>query len=273
MRIRIVTLNVWNLEGDPRRQAVMNAELRRLDADLVSLQEVVQAPGRDQLDDLLVATGLHGSHQWRTTAYELPDAERFGGTALATRWPHRVLETIDMRVRGAGTPHPWGAVGAVVDLPGVGDLLFIAATSSPFDERARERQAIALTDLDSRHRRMLPTIIAGDLNATPEAASMRYLTGLQSLDGQSARFEDPWAIVGEGPGHTWTPDNPNASRRYGPRRRIDHILVGSFRDHPRSHVHFESAALAFDQPVDGVWPSDHLGVVVDLDITSGHELT
>jgi hypothetical protein len=30
-RVRVVTLNVWNLEGDPRRQNVINAEVRRLD--------------------------------------------------------------------------------------------------------------------------------------------------------------------------------------------------------------------------------------------------
>lgn len=267
MQIRIVTLNVWNLEGDPRRQAVMNAELRRLQPDLLSLQEVVQTPERDQLAELLDGTGLVGSHQWSTTAYDMPDAARFGGTALATRWPHRVVETLDMRVEGAGTPHPWGTLGAVVDVPEEGELLFIATTSSPFDERARERQAIALTDLDSRHRRTLPTVIAGDLNACPQAASIRYLTGLQSLDGQSARFEDPWAVLGEGPGQTFTPVNPNAfGHRWGPARRIDHILVGSFRDHPEAHLRYTTAELAFDRPVDGVWPSDHLGVLVDIEV-------
>jgi len=33
-----------------------------------------------------------------------------------------------------------------------------------------------LADLDARHRGPLPTIIAGDFNATPEAASIRYLS-------------------------------------------------------------------------------------------------
>jgi len=31
----------------------------------------------------------------------------------------------------------------------------------------------------------LPTIIAGDFNATPDAASIRYLAGRQSLGGRS----------------------------------------------------------------------------------------
>jgi len=77
-------------------------------------------------------------------------------------------------------------------------------------EAARERQVVALTDLDARHRNALPTIIAGDLNATPQAASMRYLTGLQSLGGRSVCYHDAWAVAGDGPGYTWTVDNPNA---------------------------------------------------------------
>jgi len=60
-------------------------------------------------------------------------------------------------------------------------------------ESARERQAVALADLDARTE-PLPTIIAGDFNATPEAASIRYLTGLQSIGGRSVHYHDagPW---------------------------------------------------------------------------------
>ena len=39
MRLRILTINVQNDEGDRRRQALLNRELR-LDPDLVALQEV-----------------------------------------------------------------------------------------------------------------------------------------------------------------------------------------------------------------------------------------
>jgi|CZKU01.1.fsa_nt_gi hypothetical protein len=42
MRLRIVTINVQNMEGDPRRTAVLNGELRRLDPDVVAMQEVVR---------------------------------------------------------------------------------------------------------------------------------------------------------------------------------------------------------------------------------------
>jgi endonuclease/exonuclease/phosphatase family metal-dependent hydrolase len=50
------------------------------------------------------------------------------------------------------------------------------------------------------------------------------------------------------------------------RRRIDYVFIGSWYAHPKAHCYIKSAALAFDQPIDGVWVSDHYGVSVDLDI-------
>ena len=50
----------------------------------------------------------------------------------------------------------------------------------------------AITDLDARHRASLPTLIAGDFNAAPDAASIRYLTGRQSIAGRSVHCHDAW---------------------------------------------------------------------------------
>jgi endonuclease/exonuclease/phosphatase family metal-dependent hydrolase len=38
MRVRVLTMNVQNDEGDPRRIDNINQEIRRLDPDLVALQ-------------------------------------------------------------------------------------------------------------------------------------------------------------------------------------------------------------------------------------------
>jgi endonuclease/exonuclease/phosphatase (EEP) superfamily protein YafD len=118
---------------------------------------------------------------------------------------------LDLRVSDAKDV-PWGTLAVSVSLADEGDLLFIGATAAwRLDaEAARERQVIALTDLDTRHRGELPTIIAGDFNATPDAPSIRYLTGRQSLGGRFVHYHDTWAMAGEGSGHTWTVDNANA---------------------------------------------------------------
>ena len=274
MRVRILTFNVWNTEGQSHRTALINQELRRLAPDLLALQEVVHTPDRDRLDELVGGTGLFATHQTQVMPSVPPGVDRYGGTAVATRWPHWVVEALDLRVSDAPDT-PWSTLAVSVPLPDIGDLLFIATTGAWWldAESARERQAVALTDLDARHRGDSPTIIAGDLNASPDAACVRYLTGLQTLGGRSVHYHDAWAVAGEGPGYTWTVENPNAKSvidqivgQPNHRRRIDYVFDGSWHAHKLAYCRVRAATLAFDRPVDGIWLSDHYGVVVDLEI-------
>jgi endonuclease/exonuclease/phosphatase family metal-dependent hydrolase len=157
----------------------------------------------------------------------------------------------------------------------MGELLFIVTTTSwrLAAESARERQVLARTDLDARHRRAIPTVIAGDFNATPDAASIRYMSGLQSIAGRSVYYHDAWAVAGNGAGYTWTVDNPNASsvanqivRQPNHRRRVDYVFVGSWDAHPHANCRIHREELAFNQPSDGIWASDHFGVLVNLEV-------
>lgn len=274
MRLRVVTFNVWNNEGDARRPELINRELKRLDPDLVAFQEVLQTRETKTLSRLLDGLDLHAIHQADVQRYVPPFSDRYGGTAIASRWPHQLVEALDLRLAGA-IDVPWSTLAASIALPGIGKMLFIAATAAwrLSAEAAREQQAIAITELDARHRQELPTVIAGDFNATPDAASIRYLSGRQSLNGRSVRYHDAWAVAGEGPGYTWTVDNPHARAGAGQivrqphqRSRFDYVFVGGWDAHPRSFAKVEAARLAFDKPVDGVWLSDHSGLVVDLDV-------
>ena len=47
-------------------------------------------------------------------------------------------------------------------------------------------------------------------------------------------------------------------------RRIDYIFVRCDESGPTLEI--VSCALAFAEPSDGVWPSDHFGVVADLEV-------
>ncbi|MGH8287760.1 MAG: endonuclease/exonuclease/phosphatase family protein [Steroidobacteraceae bacterium] len=103
MRIRILTLNVWNTEGDPRRLEIIIRGIRQLEPDLISLQEVVHTAGTETLDTLLADLALHATHQADVQESVPPFSERYGGTALATRWKHEVVEVLDLRLAGAST--------------------------------------------------------------------------------------------------------------------------------------------------------------------------
>jgi endonuclease/exonuclease/phosphatase family metal-dependent hydrolase len=272
-KLQITTLNVQGEDGPAARQAALNDLLRTLQPDILALQEVMS---REHLDALLEGTGLTGTHQSEVLGYEMPFADRYGGTALATRRPHHVVEALDQRQVGAQDV-PWCTLAATLHVSGAGELLAIATTFSwRLDaEAARERQALALADLDARHRQALPTVIAGDLNAVPDAASVRFLTGRQSLAGRSAHYHDAWEVAGDGPGHTWTTANERAEheidaivRQPGHRRRLDYVLLGSWHAHPQACAKVRSARLVADAPVDGSWLSDHFGVACEVEFST-----
>ncbi len=109
-------------------------------------------------------------------------------------------------------------------------------------------------------------MLLGDFNATPGSASIRFLTGAQSLQGTSVRYEDAWAAAHpDEPGHTFTPRNPLVRAGQMPLergRRIDYILIRSGPHGPLLDV--ADCRLVFTEPVDGVWASDHFGVLAQL---------
>jgi endonuclease/exonuclease/phosphatase family metal-dependent hydrolase len=276
MRLKVLTLNVWNTEGDPRRTGLINRELRRLAPDLVALQEVVRTPKRDQLAELLDGLDLQVTHQADIQAEPPPFADRYGGAAIATQRPHRLVEVLDQRVADAPDT-PWATLAARVDLGALGELLFIGTTGAwrPAAAAARERQARALDDLAARHGQGLPTILAGDFNAGPEDSSLRYLTGRQALGGHSTFWNDAWEIAGEGPGYTWTCENPNAAAgarqifgRSGVQRRFDYLLVSPPNPKAKATIEVVSVQRVFDRPVDGVWLSDHCGVMAEIGVSA-----
>jgi endonuclease/exonuclease/phosphatase family metal-dependent hydrolase len=115
--------------------------------------------------------------------------------------------------------------------------------------------------------RPMHAVLAGDLDALPEASSIRFLRGLQSLGGLSVCYRDAWASTHpDDPGHTFTVRNPLLRQETGVRqevsRRIDYIFVRCDECGPTLEI--GSCALAFAEPVGGVWASDHLGVLADL---------
>jgi endonuclease/exonuclease/phosphatase family metal-dependent hydrolase len=139
-------------------------------------------------------------------------------------------------------------------------------------EQEREKQAVAASrfveDLLGE-RGVSHVVLAGDFNATPDSASVRFWRGLQSLGGASVCYRDAWESANPvDPGHTFSPRNPlvtdadNWPLEVG--RRIDYVMVRCSDHGPTLDI--TACERVFDEPVDGVWASDHFGVVADLAI-------
>jgi endonuclease/exonuclease/phosphatase family metal-dependent hydrolase len=262
--IRVAVQNLWGRYGDwPRRREVLRDGLRRADPDLVAFVEPVKDGDYDQIEDLL-GPGYEVVYQSRRERDVV-------GSALASRWPIEAVHELDLQVsdRTAGSLDVTVAAEIVAPEP-VGRLLFLAANPKweMGYERERELQALVAARFAERYaaEHEAHVIIAGDFDAVPEAASIRFLSGRQSLDGMSVCYRDAWASVhGTEPGHTFTPQNPlvrDGETAWDIPRRIDYVFVRCDDYGPTLDV--RDCRRLFDEPQDGVWASDHFGVLAEL---------
>ncbi|GLV60708.1 hypothetical protein KDH_75270 [Dictyobacter sp. S3.2.2.5] len=262
--IRVLTLNLWGRDGAWfDRRSVLKEGLRALQPDLLALQETVKSDGYDQVLDLL-GSEWHIVHQRARHANGM-------GISLASRWPLRELQELDLQVTARIGDFPCGTLIAEIQAPApVGPLLFVNHFPNwQLDfEHERELQAVAAARvLEERARQWkLHVIVAGDMDAEPTAASIRFWSGYQSLNGLSVCYRDAWASSHPNePGHTFTPDNPLMAMANWdwPFRRIDYIFIRC-GEHGGPTLKIASCQLIFDQPINGTWASDHFGLIADL---------
>ena len=267
MTLSVLTLNLWHDAGPwPARRERIRSWIDRLAPDLIAFQEVLRVPWLDQLADLLGERPYHvafapASPFWRAGR----EAERGElGNAVASRFPIESQESIALPDAGDGETR--SALSVRVQAP-PGAVSFTATHLNwkLHHGWVREQQVVALCDFVHRQRPKdgFPPILAGDLNAEPDSAEIRYVTGLQSIGGWSVAYADAWRVAGgPGPGITWSNRNPYARAGREPDRRIDYVFAGLPRRDGLGQV--LACRVVCDDEEDGVWPSDHFGVYAEL---------
>lgn len=271
--MRVLTYNVWGCSESPARQEALRKVIRNARPDIACFQEVQVDPNADQASLLLGDTGFRSVHQAECLA--TPGAS--SGILMASRWPFELVAAIDLRLPG-GVDGPWACLAVAVRPPRTEPFLFLGAKPSwaPEAECEREEQVVAIAELERAHRLGGATIIAGDFDAPSDAASIRFLTGRQSLQGKSTFFLDAWSVAGNNtPGYTWSGHNPlaadEAERILGQRnfhRRNDYIFVGPALE-TQTPPAIRSCKLIGTEPVDRVYPSDHFGLLAEIADTAG----
>jgi endonuclease/exonuclease/phosphatase family metal-dependent hydrolase len=261
--VRVLTWNLWGRFGPwEARQPAIASVVADTGADVVCLQEVWSTEdGVDQARTLAEASGYH----WCRT----PERFRRGlavGNAILSRWPigsHRSLELPDLPARMGHRQ----VLHAQVDAPFGPVPVFCTHLAYLFDESSiRQQQAAAVAAMVAEHRgepaSAFPAVLCGDLNAVPGSEEVRMLTGERPPPVPGLVFTDTWSIVGDGPGWTWSDDNPHLADAAWPRRRLDYVLVSWPRPKPIGNP--VTARLVGTEEWGGVVPSDHYGVLVDL---------
>ncbi|MCU0270349.1 MAG: endonuclease/exonuclease/phosphatase family protein [Acidimicrobiales bacterium] len=285
--LRVVQLNAGSLlePGWPERREEIVAWLRRLDPDVVCLQEIWEDPANANtagwLVDRLPEQGWHrcfAGAPFGPDLWPAPDL-RFG-SAVLSRWPIDEWRYHPLPIAPGDDDLfalwvPWELLH--VRTAGL-DVFSCHLASAPHHARHRRVQVLAIDDLiraargdldasplPGQLRDAMPPILCGDCNAEPDSDEMRFLASLAVLDDRATYYQDAWRVAGEGPG--WTQDwrsNPMAASINVPRKRIDYVYVGDPFLRRGGAGRVLSARLAFDEPLTGVLASDHAGLVVDV---------
>lgn len=259
--LRVLTLNLWNRGGPwPERLSLIRDELARLEPDVVGLQEVIELGGETQAHE--VAAGLFEHVAWGK-GHDVAPGVGFGNAVLS-RWP---LARTEVRPLPHGDgPERRSVLYAEVSSPRGALPIFVTHLNWKLHEGVvRERQVLALDRVAAELAPpdALPAILMGDLNAVPESAELRFLLGLGSLDGRSTHWADCFGERGEGPGYTFDRvGNAYAAQGRERPRRIDYVLVRGPDELGRGQP--LTARVALTEPRDGVFASDHFGVLAEV---------
>ncbi len=274
--VRVATLNLWGRRGPwAERRSILVDGFRQLRPDLVAFQEAIKNDGYDHAIDLL-GPGFHVAHQREREADRQDGTEDGQGVSIASRWPLGSVREVDLDVtpRTGDFAHTTLIAEVLAPEP-IGPLLFVNHLPSwqlTFEyERELQTVAAARAIEEFVEGREMHVVLAGDFDATPDAASVRFWRGLQSLGSVSVCYRDAWESVHPVElGHTFTARNPlvtaeNDDWALELGRRIDYVMVRCGEHGPTLNV--SACERIFDEPVKGVWASDHFGVVADLSTT------
>lgn len=260
--IRVGTWNLWWRFGpwDRRRHAIARV-LEAVQADVLGLQEVWSTDMENQAESLGAELGMHvvwaparRPNRWQQ---RLGDATVDVGSAVLSRWP-----VIDHGVHALPDAEMM-ALYAVVDAPsGRLPVFTIQLESAPGASAVRCRQVVALAELVARKGEGdLPPVITGDFNAEPDSDEIRLVEGHKTAPAVPGQvFVDAWRFAEPHyAGATWDRGNPYVAASGFPDSRIDYVFVGMPAPGGAGRIlGVERFAAA---PVDGVWASDHFGVL------------
>ena len=262
--MRVMTWNLWWRFGPwEARQPAIVETLRRVDADIICLQEVFETrDGQSQPRDIAEALGYSYT---AAAGLDLDLGEVSFGNAVLSRWPI-----------GDGAAQTLPAPEGLDELRSV-MRAEIRGPNGPFDvfcthlnwrldqSHVRQLQVAAIGELiaSTADGRTYPPILCGDFNAEPDATELRVLTGYDASPAEELVFFDAWRVGGDGgPGWTWSRLNPFTAADPEPDRRIDYVLVGYPGEEARGEI--LSARLVGEEPVGDVQPSDHYGVSAEI---------
>ena len=271
--LTVLTINIWNRLGPwDLRLPLLREGLKKLSPDVVGVQEVLSMEGfPGQVEALADELGFH-----TCTA---GDWDLGGGlilkNAILSKFPF--LETDSFALPNHDR-EPRCLQYGLVDLPHVALPFFNTHLTHRVEDSAirldqarfiKEKiSSLVGREVEARGAsKVYPAVLVGDFNAPPNSDEIRCLDELTNHGGETSNFTDCWDFARDktqpiDPGHTFSRKNTFALTANEESKRIDYIWVrGRAGTGPGLPL---EARLVFDKPTNGVFASDHFGVVAKL---------
>jgi len=267
--MQVVSWNLWWRYGRWReRHRAIVAELGRVRPDVCGLQEV-WADGNENLA-ASIAEELGMYHAYAPSPAPERWQRRIGddgvgvGHAVLSRWP---IDGSEVRRLPAGDEPDEGraVLYARIEAPHAVVPFFVTHLNSGWGQSAlrRERVVAIARFVREKARGGHPPVLVGDFNAPPDADEVRCLVGKSVPPVRGFVLADAWDYARPlEPGWTWDRRNPRVAATFEPDARIDYVFVGPPGRDGLGQV--LGAELFGTEPVEGVWASDHFGVLAAL---------
>ncbi|HEX8919690.1 MAG TPA: endonuclease/exonuclease/phosphatase family protein [Chloroflexota bacterium] len=243
-----MTYNIWNYSQQWAQRRPLIAQLiKEQNPDVVALQETRHdfryERGRGQGEQLADLTGYHATSIVAQVYVPLPRVDE--GLTVLTRQPPEdvVSRELTLLKHERHDENHRACLGVKLDGENGPVFVFDAHFSlSPVARLSNAREAAAFIQEVARDR---PAFLMGDLNAEPHEESIASLLGGDDL------FLDCWTALHEDdPGYTYA--------SFGAVRRIDYVLARNLSGLPHD------AHVVGGKAHDGVFPSDHMAIVLDV---------
>jgi endonuclease/exonuclease/phosphatase family metal-dependent hydrolase len=240
--ITIATLNIWGRKGKfDLRMKLIADELARLNPQVIFLQEVLFVGGEHPLISLMQKRGYKSFFEPALVS----ESNQYGN-ALLTNLPLQAVDSFCFP--HTQTEEPRNVVGAELTSH-YKRCAFFSTHLSHGDrlEQIREVQLALLDQLSQQHDLF---VCGADLNMPPDKFQrIRLARNLNLRDPHDdPNFELEYAAA--------IAKNPIAMRR-GVTSKLDYVLVGGRQS---TDVKISNTEFFAIEPVDGTYPSDHLGI-------------
>jgi endonuclease/exonuclease/phosphatase family metal-dependent hydrolase len=254
--MRCMTYNIWNYTRPwPTRRAMIAAIIERYRPDVVALQETRHdwrfERGKGQGEQIASLTGYHATSVVAQVYVPVLRIDE-GLTILSRDAPIRVMQKrLTMHSREREDENQRVCLGVALHTGGTEFHVYNSHFS--LSESARVTNAVEVSRFIAEESGGIPSVLMGDLNAFPDTEPIRFLLGEIEVAGGTGDFVDCWKSEhADDPGFTyasWEPDHT-----------VDYVLGRNLPGH------IIAAEIVGREGHDGVFPSDHAGIVVDLDM-------